>query len=546
MALVNAIDSNRTGLSFAEEAGQKVLPTPAQVWYFLEPNEYTDFGGSVTTVARNPINAARQRKKGLATDLDASGGFSTDLTQTNLERLFRGFFFANYREKPDTQAYSSEATYTSTGALNTAADPITITNVSTTDDSYNNTGDDFTAAPGGFLANDLVFASGFTNTGNNGLKTVATIAALKMTVSENLVDEASPPAAGRLVHVGHQFAAGDLDVDASSGFTKLTTASKDLTQLGLIPGEWIFIGGDAANTSFTNAVNNGFKRVRSVSANEIVIDKSDQDMVTEASTTETVQIFFGRVIKNEADPDLIIERSYQLQRTLGANNDTDLTRQQAEYLEGAFANELTLNVGTADKVTADLTFIALDSSTIDENISGADTIKSDLGTATKISIAEADAFNTSSDVKRTALTTVVDGDEAPPALFAFLQEFTLAINNNVTPLKAIGTFGAFDVTLGDFIVDANATAYFADVAAITAVRNTTDVSLDFHFVKSNAGMSFDIPLITLGDGRPNVTKDESITIPLTNAAADGAKVDSTLNHTLLLSIYDYLPNAADT
>ena len=63
-------------------------------------------------------------------------------------------------------------------------------------------------------------------------------------------------------------------------------------------------------------------------------------------------------------------------------------------------------------------------------------------------------------------------------------------------------------------------------------------------VKENQGISIDIPLIALGDGRPNVTQNEPINAPLDSQAASGSKVSADLNHTLLFVFWDYLPNLA--
>lgn len=514
MATLLKIDSNSTGLRFAEEASLGVLPG-SPVWTPLEPNSYADFGGEISTVARNPINPSRQRKKGVTVDLDASGGFNTDLTQTNLQQIMQGFTFSSLR--PKGEEVPTEATGTT--------------------DLFD------LAATAGFIVGSLVWATGFVNAANNGLHVVTavvtdtTIAVL----GSSLVTE-TPPATANLVVVGHQFAADDLDVDVTGAFATYTTSVQDLTALGLIPGEPMFVGGDSAATSYpTNAVNNGIKRVKSIATNALVVDKSDSDMITETTASgETLQIFFGRVLKNENGTEAsfpITRRSYQLERTLGAPDDASPSDVQAEYIEGAVPSEFTLNVATADKITADLAFVGTNSSTIDAATS--------LAGGTRPALVESDAFNTSSDFSRIRLAIVDVADEAPAPLFAFLQELTLSINNNVSPNKAIGTLGSFEVTAGTFEVGGQMTAYFSDVTAIAAVRDNSDITLDFFIVKSQTGMYIDLPLLSLGDGRPNVEQDAPITLPVSMEAATGAGIDANMDHTLLFSFFDYLPLAAD-
>lgn len=434
---INKIDSNVTGLRFAEEECPKLLPT-TPVWVPLEPNSYADFGGQLTTVARAPINESRQRKKGSPTGLDASGGFNTDFTQTNLQTLLQGFMFANTRVKP----------------------------------SY------------------LVLG-----------------------------------------------AAGDLEVTAPvDGFPTITSTVLDFTTLGLIPGEWIYIGGDDADERFVEVENNGFKRIRSVTASVITFDKSVAPMVAEDGAGLTVAIYMGKVLRNEATRTLIKKRTYQLERTLGSLDGLDPP--QSEYMVGAVPNEISINLATEDKITADLGFVAMDM----EQRTQAQGLK----TGTRPALVETDMFNTSSDIARFKLSQVVGDNAVPNPLFSFLQEGTLTINNGVTPNKAIGVMGAFDTSVGDFTVSGSLTAYFSDVAAVQAVRNNVDMTLDMIAVKNGAGVVFDMPMITLGDGRPNVTKDEPITLPLTLDAATAAALGPDFNYTAMWVFFDELPEIAAT
>lgn len=525
MAKINKVDSNITGLRYCEETSLGVLPVAAdQVWVPTEPNTYNNFGTTITTVARNPINAGRQRKKGVTTTVDSAGGFNTDVTQTNLQDVLQGFFFADAREKFNTLP------------LNGAAIPIT--SVVASSHKYE-------ASTGLVMAvGDLMFASGFTNATNNGLRHATAVDPTFLTVTDTLTNE-TPTAGAGLSHVGFQFVAGDAVITVSGGnFPTLVTTTKDMTTFGITPGEWIFIGGDTGLLASTHPTNNGFARVRSVTAHLMTFDKTAGVMVDVGGddSAQTIQIFFGRVLKNEQGT-LIKRRSYTLERQLGYNNDADITLQQAEYIRGAIANEFTFTVTQAAKVTADVSFQGLNGYTLDENTEGV-VLLSKVEGATALAITESDAFNTSSDVARINLSPVTDGVSDTTPLFAFVQEITFGIKNNLVANKAVGVVGAFEVTAGLFEVSGKITAYFADVAAVSAVQQNENISLDTHLVKSNAGITLDLPLLTLGDGRPTVAQDQPITLPLTHDAASGARVNAALNYTMLMVFWDYLPNAA--
>lgn len=509
MAIRNKIDSNETSLAIAKE----VIGTPGVLpvtpdWVAMEPNEYDDFGGEPTLLARRPINSSRQRKKGSIVDLAANSGFNQDFTNDNSKMLTEGFMYAAMRKK-------QEDTPTS----------VSVTGYVVPDETL-------------YQAGLLILATGFAAAANNGLKLVTSVDAGTSEVrAAGLVVDAAPAAGAKIQVVGLQGAAGVLDVNAAGDLALLTSSGIDLDTVGLIPGEFIFIGGDSASLRFTNAANNGIKRIRAIAddGNSITIDKSDLAMVTEASTTETVQVFFGNVIKNELAA-LIVRQSFQLERQMGAP-DTALPNQiQAEYVIGAFPNEMEMVIESADKINVNYGFIAI----TNEHRLPADGPKA----GNRIAVVESDAFNTSTDFSRIKLAAVSNTDEAPTPLFAFVTELTLNINNNVSLNKAVGYLGGFDATIGLFEVSAEINAYFTKIESVKAIKDNTDVTLDFFVVKENRGFAVDIPLIALGGGLSEVELDEPIMVPLESDAATAAKINPNFDHTLLWVYFDYLPTLA--
>lgn len=509
---INKIDSNITGLAFAEEECLKVLPGvngADAVWYQLEPNSYSDFGGDSSTVARSPIDPSRQNKKGTITDLDASGGFNTDFTKSNLVRLLQGFFFADAHELATTEP------------LNSAK--IVITGVTGTSKTV--------AAASGlnvFKAKQILFGSGFLNAANNGLHVVASSTAASVVFADAMADEAAPPAAAKLQAVGFEFPAGDVSFAVTSGLPSIVTTATDFTTVpGLMVGGWIFIGGDKASSAFAHNV--GYARVKAISTHSVVFDDTTFDPQNETGAAISLRIFIGTILRNEKQASLIKRRSYNLLRTLGEGANST----QGEYLEGAVANEFTLNVPQGDKLNADLTFVACD----DVFVSG--DVGDELKPGRVVPPLGEDAFNTSSDIYRIKMSVVDPTSSNPKALFGYVSEANISINNNVTPNKAVGILGAFDTSAGNFEVGGSATVYFTTVAAVKAVRANADVALSVIGAARNAGFIFDIPLLGLGGGRIAVEKDSPITVPLEPAGAENAN-----GYTLLFESFAYLPNLA--
>jgi hypothetical protein len=512
MAAVTKIDSNVTETRFTEETSFGEV-SGSDVWKPLEPNSFSEAGAKFTKVARNPIAGDRQRRKAITVDQDVQFGFNSDLTQY-LQELFQGFFFADFRTKTE---------FGGSGQLLTV-----------------NGSNQFTAASGlgVFAANDLVMLrGGDLSLGNtNRLLRVTASAATTVTVAETLVAETLPSGA-KLVKVGVQTAAGDIDVDASGALPALTSTTLDFTTLGLVEGEYIWIGGDSSGLRFAvNAVNNCLARVDTIAANRLTLNKCSKGaMITETQAGQTVQIFFGRVLKNETTSSLIQRRTYQFERTLGAPDDASLSQIQSQYFTGAVANELTFNLKGADKITCDLKFVCGDQ----ETRSGVTGVKA----GTRPDIENAQAQNTSSDLKRVRLAAITQGNEAPTPLVAFIPEMTVTINNGVEPNKALATFGAFDMSAGDFSVSASMTGYFADIASIAAVENNSDVTLDVYEFSQNSGWVMDFPLLSLGDGSVQIVKDKPVMLPLSSDAASGIEAGFA-DHTLLMVFYDYLPTLA--
>lgn len=148
-------------------------------------------------------------------------------------------------------------------------------------------------------------------------------------------------------------------------------------------------------------------------------------------------------------------------------------------------------------------------------------------------------FNTAKDMRSMRLSLVDKTKTVSTPLFAYLTELSLEVNNNLSENKALGVFGAMDISAGNFEVKGSTTAYFATTEAQQAVLNYSDVGLSSIFAKDNAGFLFDIPLLGLGGGQNSVEKDNPITISLDIEGAENKH-----GYTMMYINFPYLPKVA--
>ena len=423
------IDSNVVGLNYAVEECLGQLPNNPQ-WQALEPNSFSDFGGELSTTQRTPLSVSRQNQKGVVTDLSVKGGFNIDFTQTNLNQLLEGVFFADTRTKTNYQ---------------------------------------FTGASG-----DIKFA-------------------------------------------------------VANGVYSLTATAGDFTQLGLVEGEWIFVGGDA-NTERFDLAGTFYARVSRIEAKKLTFDNGTfkAGLTADAGANKTIKIFMGAVLKNERTTDLIKRKSYCFERTLG--KDLATSRNQAEYISGAVLGEFTLDAKQGEMLKADLSFTATNNEYRTGALLSDNKLRASLGEK---------GVNTTSDIRAIRLTLNDDSTSTSTPLFAYVTEASIEVNNNLSENKALGTFGAIDVSAGNFEVSAKTTAYFTTVQAVEAVRKNADVGLCTVFATNQKGFIFDIPLVGLSGGTLNVEKDNPITLELN---ANGA--ENKFGYTMMYINFPVLPKIA--
>lgn len=472
----------------------------------LQPNPggIQDFYLKVTRKARNPLTKNRQLYAGDIVDADASPKIVHDLNKD---------FFDHFGSLT-TLALEKFGGGTGTGFFRPSAV------ISTA----------YTVAAGGALPiNGLVVARGFTNAANNGLQTLVTgSTATSIKTVATLVAE-TPPANATVEWCGIQGVSGDITCTA----TTLLSTSLDFTTLGLVVGEFIWVGGGTAAApgalGFATAGCRGFVRITSIAAHVLTFDNPTQAWSTDAGAAKTIQLFWGSYLRDVAidHADAIDPQANNASCSLVLALPGLDTAAATDYLNftGGVVDTLELNGAAKDLIVATLSLmgctVTVPSTTQPTGVSTALT-----------AIAQA-PFNTVTEQPRLSV--------ANPATGAIVSQdidtWKLTHSNKVFAQKQQGVLGPNRMIPGTCTVSLALNIFLTQPDLINAAINNTTLRAAGCLRNGDCGILWDLPALKAENGAPAMPENGAVTLSTTLTA----NMDTTYLYTIGYTKFPYLP-----
>ena len=486
-----AVDTNSISLALCKEPIPGSLPEPGTKALYLEPNGIPEFGGSISTVARAPISANRQQRKGTITDFSSTVSVEQDLTVSSFLSVIEGAVLSEWQGVPTLHA------------AKTTASGLTVTSL--TKD---------------VPANALVYLHGFKQ--NTGLKKVSTAAkagATTISISGLVAGDE-----GTAFVCGVEGEAGDI----KSGVNTLESTKLDFTTLPLFKGAAIFVGGETKSTSFETGIS-GLARIVKVEAHTLTLDKLDKldtAFAEDSGDTKTIRIFFGPFLRNvPVNDELFHAHSYAMELTYPGLVDTESGVVDGyEYSTGNKINTLEIGMSVNDKATLNITTFGLDTHPVSETSQGWD-----ISNPTFI-----EAFSTPSDFLRLRVQGV---DEE--GLTSYFKDCTLSINNNISAENVLAKLGPAFTNIGTLNVSLSGNIVFTNPKVTDKIRNNCTCSADLCLSNNDGSIYIDLPRITLGDGKKDFAVNEKVKLSLTGTSF----VDDDYDYSVGITYFAYLPTA---
>lgn len=476
--------SNRVRIATVREVTPGTTPTTPRM-------RTARITGESLAFAPNYINSDELRADRMLNDpikvMQASnGGINYELSypvdNTPLSDFYRSTFFNAWQNTP---------TFFNDGVASSV-----ITNAGTTTDTYAVTAGGTAVAVG-----HLVRATGFAQSANNqNFRATSSSATTVAGTGLGLVAEANPPGTAKLKVVGFQGAAGDITTTSNG----LASTALDFTTLGLVPGQWVKIGGTAASDRFATAGVNDWARITAISAHAITFDNRPTGWATDAGTGKTIKVWTSDYIRNGvAATSLTIEKGF-------------LDQAIPTYIlnTGMQVDKATLSITSKNKITGSFAFVGMG------------------GSQSTVAVgASYDAATTNQVMAANA--NVGRLDESGNQLVGPNWGKSLTINyaNNLRTVEAIDSTSPVAVNPGQFDATGTIETYFGDNTMLSQFYSGAQTAINTRVAKNGQALIFQFPRVTLtGKGNPAASgKNQDIMTPfdftasvdtaLTNCAA---------------------------
>lgn len=359
-----------------------------------------------------------------------------------------------------------------------------------------------------FVAGHLVRTSGFANAGNNGLFKLTTGSQTVPAVGNGLLtDEAAPAANARIKVVGFEGAAGDIEAIVDG----LQSTTLDFTLFGLVPGQWLKIGGSGAGNRFATAAANAYVRVSgAVTAHKIPLDNLPTGWAADDGSGKALRVFFGDQLRNGTKRiSQTIEKGF-------------MDQEEPTYIvqRGMVVAQLAVNMQSEQIITAAFTYNGMSG--------GQSTVSLD---DTPEPATTNRTMSANVDVGRVAESgsTIVGPN--------YVRSASLTINNNLRMITAIGNVGAVDIGVGECGVSLQVETYFGSNAFLAKLLDGEVGNLSFRAVKDRQGLVFSVPRVTFTDGSPSAgAKNQDVTLPLSAQAS----MDPVTGAQVLIDRFEYV------
>lgn len=339
-----------------------------------------------------------------------------------------------------------------------------------------------------FQEGDIIIMEGWVDPANNG-QFVALIGTTGSVIKlSSLVNESSN-ANVKIRTVGFQGASGDIDAVAG-GINGLTATALDFTTLGLVPGEWLKIGGTLTAEKFVDPDDNAYVRISTIAASALNFDIVPADWGAETGAGLTIDLWLGSVLTNG-----ITKKFYTIEEQF-----TDHVPVTYQYMRGMMVDGLTFTLNAKAIVTAEASFLGLSGEITETRFAG----------STDEAAPTSDVLNTSSNVGQILENGLAIAGKN------FVLDNTIVIANNLREQPAIGVLGAVGIGQGEFSLTGTLNTYFDDKTMVEKVINNTESAYNL-VLRDNAeqALLIDLPRIKFASGFPEVSgKNTDTTVNL--------------------------------